>query len=235
MRPRPFDVRPERQGEPDDDPDDAHERQPEEAVHRGREDVLPAHEAAVEQREARQHHHHERGRHQHPGGVARVDLATVGSRGDPGQGRQQRGRRHASRTPVVAPPSLDTPPIRDRPGLSSGRRAEGGRGTPRVSRPRRVGVGPIRIRRVAAGVGGTRRIGLGGVERPVGLAPPALASTPDRRTTRPAVVPCTSSVMSTIPNTAPVSRSRSGTVAGSASASATAIAPRRPAQNITWR
>ena len=53
IRPEPGDVRPEGEREADDDPDDADERQAEEAVHDRREDVLAADQAAVEEGEAR--------------------------------------------------------------------------------------------------------------------------------------------------------------------------------------
>ena len=49
----------EGQREPDQDPHDADERQAEEAVHDGRQHVLATDETAVEQRQARQHQHHQ--------------------------------------------------------------------------------------------------------------------------------------------------------------------------------
>ena len=67
------DVGREREREPDEDPDDADEGEPEEAVHDRREDVLAPDEAAVEQGEAGQHDHDQRGGDQQPGGVAAVD------------------------------------------------------------------------------------------------------------------------------------------------------------------
>jgi hypothetical protein len=85
----PGDVRPEREGEADEDPDDAHDRQAEEAVHDRRQDVLASHEAAVEQGEAGQHHHDHRGGDDEPGGVAAVDRAGLGGCGRPG--RRERG------------------------------------------------------------------------------------------------------------------------------------------------
>jgi hypothetical protein len=74
-------VRREREREADQDPDDADEGQPKEAVHDRREDVLAPDEAAVEQGEAGQHHHDERGGDQHPGGVAAVDRRRGAVRG----------------------------------------------------------------------------------------------------------------------------------------------------------
>ena len=53
MRPEAADVRPEREAEPDEDPDDADEGQAEEAVHDRREDVLAADQAAIEEGQAR--------------------------------------------------------------------------------------------------------------------------------------------------------------------------------------
>ena len=77
------DVRPEREAEPDQDPDDADDREPEEAVHDRRENVLAPHEPAVEEGEPRQHHHHKGGGHQQPGGVATVrDRRVLGRGGD---------------------------------------------------------------------------------------------------------------------------------------------------------
>ena len=74
------DVRPEREAEADEDPDDADDGQPEEAVHDRREDVLAADEPAVEEGEAGQHDHDERGRHEQPGGIAAVrDRVALGA------------------------------------------------------------------------------------------------------------------------------------------------------------
>ena len=66
------DVRPEGEREPDDDPDDAHQRQSEEAVHDRREHVLAADEATVEQGQTRQHDHDQGRRHQQPGGIPTI-------------------------------------------------------------------------------------------------------------------------------------------------------------------
>ena len=74
-------VRPEGEREADDDPDDADEGQSEEAVHDRRQDVLAAHEPAVEQGQARQHDHHEGRRHQQPGGISGIHRSHVPSRG----------------------------------------------------------------------------------------------------------------------------------------------------------
>ena len=62
--------------EADEDPDDAHEGEPEEAVHDRREDVLAADEAAVEERKPRQHDHDEGRRDEQPGGVPGVHDPT---------------------------------------------------------------------------------------------------------------------------------------------------------------
>jgi len=66
------DVGTEREREADDDPDDADEGETEPAVHDRREDVLAAHEPAIEERETRQHDHDQRGGCQHPGGITTV-------------------------------------------------------------------------------------------------------------------------------------------------------------------
>ena len=73
------DVGAEGEGEADDDPHDRDEGQPEEAVHDRREHVLAADEAAVEERQARQHDHHEGCRHQQPGGISTVHPAILSS------------------------------------------------------------------------------------------------------------------------------------------------------------
>ena len=52
------------------------------AHHERVERVLGAHEARVEEPERRRHHQHERGRGEHPGGVAAVDLRRLGDRQD---------------------------------------------------------------------------------------------------------------------------------------------------------
>ena len=137
-------VGPERQREADDDPDDAHERQPEEAVHDRGQDVLAAHEAAVEQGEAGQHDHDQRGRGQHPGGVAGVDRAAIGRRGDPGQCREeQRGRCRAPEHQTSDPhrsiaPSTHNCPVALRVASRVLAHAHG------VSRRPRFEAGPIR-------------------------------------------------------------------------------------------
>ena len=66
------DISPEREAEPDEDPHDADEGQAEEAVHDRREDVLAPDQAAVEQRQTRQHDHDQRGGCQHPRGISAV-------------------------------------------------------------------------------------------------------------------------------------------------------------------
>ena len=83
-QPEPVDVRPEREGEPDHDPDDADQGQAEEAVHDRRQDVLAADEAAVEQGEAWQHDHDQGGRHEEPGGISGIHR-SVFLRGCPGR------------------------------------------------------------------------------------------------------------------------------------------------------
>ena len=76
-QPKAIDVRPEREREADDDPDDADDGQPEEAVHDRRQDVLPAYEAAIEERKARQHDHDQGRRHEQPGGISGVHTLPV--------------------------------------------------------------------------------------------------------------------------------------------------------------
>ena len=72
------------------------EPEAEEVLHQHREHVLGPHHAAVEQRQARRHEHHERGAHQHPRGVARVDLHRV----PPPLARGRRHRVRAVREPT---------------------------------------------------------------------------------------------------------------------------------------
>ncbi len=70
-------------------PRDRDQGRQEEAVHEGRQHVLPADEPAVEERETWYgHHEHERGRGEHPRGVAGVVLG--GFLRGPGQSRQER-------------------------------------------------------------------------------------------------------------------------------------------------
>ena len=71
------DVRPECEREPDDDPHDADQGQAEEAVHDGRQHILAAHQAAVEQGETGQHDHDQGRRHQQPGGISGVHARDV--------------------------------------------------------------------------------------------------------------------------------------------------------------
>ena len=85
------DIRSDREREPDDDPHDAHQGQPEEAVHDRRQHVLAADEATVEQCEARQHDHDEGRRHEEPGGVSGVH--AVGSPPTRWSTRRMRRRR----------------------------------------------------------------------------------------------------------------------------------------------
>jgi len=67
----------ERQGEAEQNPLQADERHHDEAeVQRG-EHVLLAHHSAVEERQSRGHHQHQRGGDQNPGGVACVDTVHV--------------------------------------------------------------------------------------------------------------------------------------------------------------
>ena len=112
MRPRPATSEPNASEKPTSDPDDAHQREPEEAVHDRRQDVLAADEAAVEQGEPRQHHHDQRGRHEHPGRVAAVD----GERCRRPRGRVRAGRPAGSWPPgrrravSLRFPSPDPPP-----------------------------------------------------------------------------------------------------------------------------
>ncbi len=118
------DVRPEREGEADDDPDDADQRQPEEAVHDRRQDVLAAHEPAVEQGQARQHDHHQRRGHQHPGGIATIHLCS--SRGSV----QGHTGRWAERYGGCVPGSASQgSAIRSRFGITCGARAVVGCGS----------------------------------------------------------------------------------------------------------
>ena len=72
---RAADVGPEGERVAEQHPGHADERGAEEAVHDRREDVLRAHQAAIEEEEARdRHHQHERRAGEHPGGVAGVEL-----------------------------------------------------------------------------------------------------------------------------------------------------------------
>ncbi|EMP78607.1 PilL protein [Burkholderia pseudomallei MSHR1043] len=90
-------ARREREAVADHRPEDRDQRGDREALHHGREHVLLADHAAVEEREARdRHEQHERGRREHPRGVARVDLRRIdrerrGRRGGRGGGRSRRG------------------------------------------------------------------------------------------------------------------------------------------------
>jgi hypothetical protein len=63
------------------EPQHRHQRGDREGLHAGREHVLLAHHAGVEQRQARDvHHQHQHRGHQQPCGVAGVDLGLVGRR-----------------------------------------------------------------------------------------------------------------------------------------------------------
>ena len=81
--PEAADVRPEGEREPDDHPHDADEGQPEEAVHDRRQHVLAPDQAAVEQRQPRQHDHHECRRHEQPRGIASVHPFLPAASGHP--------------------------------------------------------------------------------------------------------------------------------------------------------
>ncbi len=94
------DIRAERQREADDDPHDADKGQAEEAVHDGGQHVLAADEAAVEERQARQHDHDQRRGHQHPGGIATIHLCSSRSvQGHMGRGATLRTEWVPVRTP----------------------------------------------------------------------------------------------------------------------------------------
>ena len=100
----------------DDGPQDGHDADRVEHPHQHREHVLGAHQAAVEQREARNGHqqHEHRGR-QHPGGVALVD-GRLGGRGRRGRGgaaisasatsNAMKQRQSAQAMPASSPASL---------------------------------------------------------------------------------------------------------------------------------
>ena len=92
--------------------------------------------------------------------------------------------------------------------------------------------GPARA--LPPALGGSEPVEVG--DGSASAARPVAAIGRDRRrsTTRPIVVPWTSSVNRTTPKVISWSRSRCGMSAGSDSAIATATAPRRPAQNRTW-
>ena len=93
-----------------DHPDHRDQAADGEGLHQGRKDVLLAHHAAIEQREARDgHHQHERGAAQHPGGVAGVDLRRRGAAAA-AAGASARGRApRASITQAAARRGLPCP------------------------------------------------------------------------------------------------------------------------------
>src|SRR5262249_62290084 len=73
-------------------PLDRDDRHDDERLHERRERVLLPHHAAVEQRKpGRGHEQHERGRREHPRGVASIDLRGGGGRGGGGGGGGARG------------------------------------------------------------------------------------------------------------------------------------------------
>ena len=77
---RPRDVRPEGEAVAAEHPLDADHGDQDEALHQQVEDVLAAHQPAVEERQARRgHHQDQRRRHQHPGGVAACRSSGAGA------------------------------------------------------------------------------------------------------------------------------------------------------------
>ena len=73
-------VRAEGEGVADHDPDDAHDGHRGEAVQHRAQDVLRAHQAAVEHGQAGHHEQHEGRRGEHPGRGARIDGRLLGQR-----------------------------------------------------------------------------------------------------------------------------------------------------------
>ena len=95
-----------------DHPEDGDHAEAGEDLHQHREHVLGAHEAAVEQREARDgHQDDEDGRDQHPGGVALVDgrrpLSAAASAAGAAASWAKRGQRESSEASAAAPRIFD--------------------------------------------------------------------------------------------------------------------------------
>ena len=63
---------------PQIDPDEGHDAEADEALHHDGDHVLVAHEAAIEERQARRHDGHQRGTEENECGVAGVDMAHGG-------------------------------------------------------------------------------------------------------------------------------------------------------------
>ena len=102
----------ERQGVAGDDPQQRDDRGDRAALHADRQDVLGAHQAAVEQRQARhRHQQHERRRGQDPGSVAAV--GGVGQRflgaGETGQGDDPNRRQGSHELAHDSTPRLNRP------------------------------------------------------------------------------------------------------------------------------